>query len=428
MHQNINANNSHRRQGQGRRRQSRNTTQSPATRKYYASENDVADMPVDPAFQKEMFTSGPQTPRKFSPPSPTTTTTDSSLHPNSQPKQRSGNKNRSKNHPASPGPMKGARKTPPPTAASAKGPSVAAFAGATFHASPAPSSLPIPSFMAKSVPDSPGIVPPGRLFNPEPSPPPTDSERPTPVNKSAVDKLAREESPLDFFFRADKAEKERARRASSANALTDLPIGPFSPPSQPRLPRENGSGPSRAGDSPLQHSRRPHFPMNHEDEYMATDSSNTPVKMMGPAFSTPYQDRIRAARSSEKPIRGSQFNQPRYQQQQQQPQQLQQQQQQQQQHAVDRSEALKQFLFAGTASHAPPVAYPQPATAQAYTTQIPNGSQLHQGQGSTQPVGNITQQSSELLAIEDGLRRILKLDSSLHLGVQPPAFANAHSA
>jgi hypothetical protein len=36
-------------------------------------------------------------------------------------------------------------------------PAVAAYAGPTFHASPAPSALPIPSFFSKSVPESPSV-------------------------------------------------------------------------------------------------------------------------------------------------------------------------------------------------------------------------------------------------------------------------------
>ncbi len=85
----------------------------------------------------------------------------------SAPKARSKGKNRLKNATASPAASRNDRSTPPLTGMQSGSiatttrpistPSVAAYAGPTFHASPAPSALPIPSFYSKSVPDSPGI-------------------------------------------------------------------------------------------------------------------------------------------------------------------------------------------------------------------------------------------------------------------------------
>ena len=132
----------------GRRRQNRHSTQSPANRTY-ASENDMADVPFPMDFSNGHGT--PQTPRKSASNSPA---------PNSQAgtqksKSRTANKPRPKQVSTSPGPAKNGRSTPPHSAVPKTGTS-AAFAGATFHASPAPSSLPIPSFLAKAL-DSPGL-------------------------------------------------------------------------------------------------------------------------------------------------------------------------------------------------------------------------------------------------------------------------------
>lgn len=90
-----------------------------------------------------------------------------------------------------------------------------AYAGPTFHASPAPSSLPIPRFFSKSVPNaasgsglqarldaSPSRVPPS------PSP-----------HSGVVTPVRREESPLDLLFNAHRAEQAKQNtdspRASS---------------------------------------------------------------------------------------------------------------------------------------------------------------------------------------------------------------------
>lgn len=88
-----------------------------------------------------------------------------------------------------------------------------AYAGPTFHASPAASSLPMPKFYSKSVPD---VNKPSSMQvamkeaaelssdQSEDSPTPTFAQR---VGKEQV----REESPLDIFFKADREQKERQR-------------------------------------------------------------------------------------------------------------------------------------------------------------------------------------------------------------------------
>jgi hypothetical protein len=264
-------------------------------------------MPSEASLPIEL--AGPFTPRKWPSNSPIRADAVHARQPTSlhsqatgthpKPKPRDGNQTRAKQA-SSPRPPKHGQTTPPQTAAVPKAIAVSAFAGATFHASPAPSSLPIPSFLAKA-PGSPSARKDRKdtdRISGEPSPPATDSEAPTPQHRVLKSELTLQESPLDIFFRADRAEKERVRRASSANILGSgsQPI-PFSPPAQIRSPREPktlpresfGAGNRRHG---LQRMSSTGIPVSELD--------GTPGTAVGPAFSKPYQDRIRAARAGEK--------------------------------------------------------------------------------------------------------------------------------
>lgn len=98
-----------------------------------------------------------------------------------------------------------------------------AYAGPTFHASPAPSALPIPKFLSKSVPAKTRAGPP---TPPDvdsdsasiPSPSPSPSRAPIPVPPRHQD------SPLDMFFKADRAEKARNANGSPASvAFSPVP-------------------------------------------------------------------------------------------------------------------------------------------------------------------------------------------------------------
>jgi hypothetical protein len=94
-----------------------------------------------------------------------------------------------------------------------------AYAGPTFHASPAPSALPIPKFLSRSVPAKPRQGPP--------TPPPEDSSD----SAGSPDSLAaspsrapipvpqrKEDSPLDLLFKADRAERAQHISGSPASA------------------------------------------------------------------------------------------------------------------------------------------------------------------------------------------------------------------
>jgi hypothetical protein len=91
----------------------------------------------------------------------------------------------------------------------------AAYAGPTFHASPAPSALPIPTrFLSRSVP-SKGLAGP-------PTPPPedsSDSASPSPSYASpsrppVAIPSRNDDSPLDLLFKADKAERAKNMHGS----------------------------------------------------------------------------------------------------------------------------------------------------------------------------------------------------------------------
>lgn len=210
-------------------------------------------------------------------------------------KQKSRNKNRPKNVITSPAAVRKGRRTPPtggpqsarlPVTKALNTPS--AYAGAAFHASPAPSALPIPSFYSKSVPDSPGLRGPQA---PKDSPFLRQVSTPPQVEASTK-RFQREESPLlDMLFNADRADKARARSATSEQAVN----GPFQPPTG--TPRTSHTPPiTRSQTRPvsLQSKRASSSGMFAMEELDGEDDPGTPL---GPAFSTPYLDRINAARS-----------------------------------------------------------------------------------------------------------------------------------
>lgn len=113
-----------------------------------------------------------------------------------------------------------------------------AYAGPTFHASPAASSLPMPRFFSKSVPEVNKDA--GTLSATEKETTESSSEQSegSPTLASArrkVEEPVREESPLDIFFRADKEQKERARERKAR----ETHIGPFDPAFEADQPRHH---------------------------------------------------------------------------------------------------------------------------------------------------------------------------------------------
>ncbi|KAF9770989.1 hypothetical protein IL306_011395 [Fusarium sp. DS 682] len=349
----------------------------PAAQKAYASENDVAS--IDPA----RYDRAPRTPQKGA----GTDSPQAQLsHTNSKQRTRSGNntnnnnKHRGKNGPHSPESARPGRHTPPHQSSAMK--PVSAFAGATFHASPAPSALPLPSFVSRSVTDSPSISKTSRDILQEPSPP-TDTEAPTPLRQSAS---AVQESPLDFMFRAHRQEKERQRSESTSSfrpsgLVTESPSAqsPFGPGSIPK--------PATLPQTARTQTR---FQSGGID---SVELDGTPGRPMGPAFSTPYQERIKAARSNSarSPVELS-ASQPKL-----------------NPEPEDPTEALKKFLFIGKGTNvsqsAPTGFAPAPAPAPAPPTQHYN--YTRSGPSVPAPYDG---RSNNLQAMENDLRRILKLD------------------
>jgi len=382
------------------------STRSPAS-KTYASES---DLPSELPFPIEMSNGNGSpfaTPQKSASNSPAPQNQNQSQSVNARPKARNGNKPRPRSGfaPSSPGPAKPHRRTPP-NGVPAKPPIETAFAGATFHASPAPSSLPIPSFLAKAM-DSPQVKNTGQP-NQQPSPPLSDSEVPTPRQGSALAReVAREESPLDFLFNRQKEEREQARRANSANHVASPP-GPYSPPhAYVQSPPQPRTVPNRP---PTILSRHDLLQRNSSASRIpTTELDGTPGRAMGPSFSTPYAERIRAAQAG-RDVSAAQ--QPPSQPFAQQP----------PANAVgDKAEALKKLLAIGSPSppvpsqSAPENNHPAGVPAQRLQFGGPVPSPQHQSyvsrpSGDSMSPGSRSPRSLDVQRMEDTLRRVLKLD------------------
>lgn len=209
--------------------------------------------------------------------------TDSSNHVNSKKKPpRSGKKPNQANSASS---MNGHRHTPsqPNTGTPQVNGSVA-YAGPTFHASPAPSALPIPSFFSKSVPES--DLPPTLETDSDNAEMDADLEttpskpRARPQPKSVEPQA----TPLDFLFKAAVQAK-----AKSTNTL-DSPEATRrirSPQTDSRVVSSNPN--STPGGV---------FPFEME---------NSRPSQIGPSFAPSYQDRMNALRSSSSPSQSTEM-------------------------------------------------------------------------------------------------------------------------
>ena len=98
---------------------------------------------------------------------------------------------------------------------------VKAYAGPTFHASPAASSLPIPKFISRSVPNVDKASSLTSMMQQEAVDTTSESESSPFLAKSRLtqDHQIREDSPLDIFFQADRDAKAKAQ------AHIEIPAG-----------------------------------------------------------------------------------------------------------------------------------------------------------------------------------------------------------
>ncbi|KAI0477004.1 hypothetical protein F4859DRAFT_70686 [Xylaria cf. heliscus] len=253
--------------------------------KTYVSENDL------PSYKHDDDIAAPRTPQK--PVVSAVAATVAAPKPQSanHKRTRRGNKNRNaKGGVASPGRRQDGE-SPPLQSQEA---SARTFAGSSFHASPAPSALPLPRFLGLANANSPPV----NVHSTEPaleSSPSADSDEVGPGD----DPVPRDESPLEFFFRADRAEKARVRRASSANAdaITTTAFSPLHDSSR----KECNTFPKTIAHTSLW---RPMFPESDTPPGISTAELGGSSRLsVGPAFSTPYQERIRAARLSQNSAR-----------------------------------------------------------------------------------------------------------------------------
>ncbi|KAI4112660.1 MAG: hypothetical protein LQ345_006220 [Seirophora villosa] len=130
-----------------------------------------------------------------------------------------------------------------------------AYAGPTFHASPAASSLPMPRFFSKSVPE----VNKGHSLQSsiEKEMTETSSEQsegsPTPAfARRTGEEQAREESPLDIFFKADREQKERLRKEQEASLTMEKRPWGISNVNRPRCPSRHSTSGSTGGVFPME--------------------------------------------------------------------------------------------------------------------------------------------------------------------------------
>jgi hypothetical protein len=342
--------------------------QNPAKlgQKMYLSENDIPSQPIMVHDHIPL----PRTPQKSVNGSPLPS---SFLSNNTAQKQRTRTKIRPKNGLNSPEASRTGRHTPPPTVLTK---SSTAFAGATFHASPAPSALPIPKFYAKGAPESPSF---NTKLAPTERTPTTDNEAPTSYRSHM--NFEPRESPLELIFRADREEKEKARLTNSTTSQRRINDFECSPSASLQA-QGHVSTPNFSINS---NQRLEKF--NHGESGSRENTPNHGVsRPIGPAFSTPYQQRIRAARAEPAGVSPSPQASPRV------------------EDRSDRSEALKQYLFGGQSTFD---ASQQRQSSPSVKTQLP----AYNASGNTSSYQH-GGRASDVLTLEDNLKRLLKLDSA----------------
>jgi Proline-rich nuclear receptor coactivator motif len=152
-----------------------------------------------------------------------------------------------------------------------------AYAGPTFHSSPAASSLPMPSFYSKSLPTvtaSPGLTSTTQLDGQ--GHPDSEMETLMAVRSEESTPKGREPSPLDFMFEAAR----KARNSPKAQS-PDFRAGRLSP----------------FDDVPRNTSRTPGEPSSESVFPFELDGNGGRPMSIGPSFATPYKDRMDALRS-----------------------------------------------------------------------------------------------------------------------------------
>ncbi|KAI9718923.1 MAG: hypothetical protein M1812_003807 [Candelaria pacifica] len=170
-----------------------------------------------------------------------------------------------------------------------------AYAGPTFHASPAPSALPIPRFFSRSVPEP--VSNNGLQAQMDESSSEASESSPIPaMTQTAGQQQAREESPLDIFFKADREEKAKAK--SSTPSATPLQSKTFTMRSSPSPP---SNSPSPSNGLSRQHSRHPTGGSATDMFALEMDGGDVSIKPTVTANPRMQSDRINASRSNTAP-------------------------------------------------------------------------------------------------------------------------------
>lgn len=118
-----------------------------------------------------------------------------------------------------------------------------AYAGPTFQASPAPSSLPVPKFFSKSVPNVAAHQSLEARMAGEKTP---VNEESSPESDHVSPSRASQQSPLDLFFQADKVEKERSR--SGGMLSPEMAARRPPPATEPRNPFQQSGRTAFSGE------------------------------------------------------------------------------------------------------------------------------------------------------------------------------------
>lgn len=390
MDENIKKTPARRRRGGGQRQ---------SGRKNYASEGDVlSEMPVPSGYPSSFPTGFPATPSKSNTGSPAPGS--HQANPKSTSK-KNGRKGRPDSLSTTPGLPRPGRGTPPQSASAIE----AAFAASKhFHASPAPSTLPMPKFKLRRS-ESAGLRP-----TQEQSPPASDCETPSP-SQPAILARSQTDDTLSLLFNAHRAEQEKkqrqqdkaeqAWRSQSANVTGAHEQGPFSAPSG----LHTSQGLHTFNDQPVPF-RLPSRPAQRG----APANSSPPAPGARPeAFCVPLHERIRAARATGSHAQHAHQLSP-------QPKQFDQGQQLQQHLAtpplLDKSEQMKRLLGIGAATPSPKPAPPpmqyhaNPSTSLSPSAQSPSGHQ-----NALNHIGHAAPAQTEDLKKrgEDALRQVLGL-------------------
>lgn len=180
-----------------------------------------------------------------------------------------------------------------------------AYAGPTFHASPAASSLPIPRFFSKSVPEvnkASSVQTATEKETTESSSEQSESS-PTPVFARRIgEEQARVESPLDIFFKADREQKERLRKEQDVSPGAQKFVNNIPDTDRPRHHSRHSTNGSMGGIFPMELENKEPFRASHDKAFSepmtgALDTNGPKPSPSVERMETPQQAEQRKAKT-----------------------------------------------------------------------------------------------------------------------------------